>query len=231
MIAVGQEADLLAVFLLGHAQADLAGQGPDFVLAKTAHRQEHPLEQLPLDAEQHVRLVFAVVDAAKQRRPAIGAGLQPGVVPRGHEVGTHAVGIVEQLAELQPVVADHAGVRRAAGRVLGHEVIDDPVELVLKIQGVKRNPQPVGNAPGVVGVGRGAAALLVAGTLDDGKQRAGRGRPGRCGGCIGGGRSAAFAGRHFAVPHQHTDDLVAGRAQQVRRDTAVDASRHGQDDA
>ncbi len=41
VIAVGNEADLLAVFLVGHAQADLARHGPDLVLAILADGQQH----------------------------------------------------------------------------------------------------------------------------------------------------------------------------------------------
>ena len=67
----------------------------------------------------------------------------------GDELGADAVGIVEQLAELEPVVAHHAGIGRARGRVLGDEIIDDPAELVLKIQRVERNVEPIGHAAGI----------------------------------------------------------------------------------
>jgi hypothetical protein len=31
----------------------------------------------------------------------------------------------------------------------------------------------------------------------------------------------------FSVSHEQADHFVSGRAQQVRRDTAVDSTRHG----
>ena len=87
-------------------------------------------------------------------------------MPRGDELGPDAVGIVEQLAELEPVVALHARVGRAAAGVFVDEVVDDLPELGLQVQGIKRNVQPVGHAAGVLGVAGRAAALLVVGPLD-----------------------------------------------------------------
>ena len=81
---------------------------------------------------------------------------------RGHVVGPDAVGIVEQSAELQPRVADDAGIGRSAGGVLGDEVIDDPVELLLEVDGVERDIELIGHSPGVGGVGGGAATLFAA---------------------------------------------------------------------
>ena len=80
---------------------------------------------------------------------------------RRDKLGVHAIGIIEQLAELDPVVALHTRIRRAAGRVLGDEIVDDLDELSLQIQRVKRDAELVGDAAGVFGVARGAAALLV----------------------------------------------------------------------
>ena len=88
---------------------------------------------------------------------------------RGDELGADAVGVIEQLAELDPVVALHAGIGRAAGRVFVDEVVDDPAELGVEIQRVKRNAQAIGDAAGVGGIGGGAAALFVVEAVDDGE--------------------------------------------------------------
>ena len=77
----------------------------------------------------------------------------------GDELGADAVGVVEQLAELDPVVALHAGIRRAPGRVLVDEVVDDLPELVLQIERVERDAELVGHAAGVVGVGARCSSL------------------------------------------------------------------------
>ena len=91
------EADLLAVALVGHAQSELAGNPANLGLSIAAHRQQHPVEQPPLDAEQHVRLVLAVVKAAAQSGSAAGsqAGDQLGIVAGGDELGSDAIGVVE----------------------------------------------------------------------------------------------------------------------------------------
>ena len=98
----------------------------------------------------------------------------PGVMAGGDEIGPDAVGIVEQLAELQPVVADDAGIGGAAGGVFVHEIVDDPAELVLEIEGIKRDVEPIGHAAGVAGVHGGAAAFFMLGPLDDGEHGSAR---------------------------------------------------------
>ena len=79
----------------------------------------------------------------------------------GHVLGPDVVGIVEQLAELQPRVADDARIGRPTGRVLGDEIIDDPRELLLEIDRIERNAEHVGHPAGIVRVGRRATALLA----------------------------------------------------------------------
>ena len=90
----------------------------------------------------------------------------------GDELGPDAVGIVEQLAELEPVVADDAGIRRAGRRYSSDEIIDDPAELVRRFRRVKRNIEPIGHAAGIGGVAGAAAALLVIGPRRDGSATA-----------------------------------------------------------
>ena len=164
-------------------------------------------------------------------------------MPGGHELGLHAVGIVEQPAEFEPGVADDAGIGRASRGVLRHEIVDDPAELVLEIQGIKRNIQPVGHPAGVFGVGGRAAALLVCGSLDDrqnGLPRGSRGSRIAFGDavdrdCVGCGRTTcrgravagSGAGRGLAMAHEDADHVVSGGAQQLGGDTAVDPSGHG----
>src|SRR6185437_13465815 len=66
-----------------------------------------------------------------------------------------------ELPELQPVVADHAGVGRAAARVFVREVVDDLVEFAFEIEGVKRDVQAIGDAAGIAGIDGGTTAFLV----------------------------------------------------------------------
>ncbi len=122
------------------------------------------IEQVPGDPEQHVRLVLGDVVPADEGGPVFaGDGSQLGIVTRGDGVGIDLLGEFPQLAELEPVVAHHAGIGRAAGQVFVGEVVLDPAKRVLKVEGVKRNIEQVGHAAGVGRVGRAAAALLVGG--------------------------------------------------------------------
>ena len=84
-------------------------------------------------------------------------------MPRRHELRPDAVGIVEQLPELQPVVALHARVGRAAAGVFGDEVIDDLAELGLEVQRVERNVELVGDAARIARIDGAATALFVIG--------------------------------------------------------------------
>ena len=132
-------------------------------------------------------------------------------MPAGDELRADTIGIVEQLAEFQPGVADDARVRRAPGRILVDEVVDDPIELLLEVQGVEGDVQHLGHAAGVVGVGRAAAPCLrVARVVQNAGPRASR-------------RLLVLA-----VAHEHADDLVALLAQQPGGHAAIDAPRHGQ---
>ena len=121
---------------------------------------------------QDVALVLVGIDALVQ----FGPGLAPARPARSGPVAMKSAPSClrerPELAELQPGVAHDARVRRAAARVLVGEVVDDPVELALEVEGVERDVEPVRDAPGVAGVDGRAAALLVVGP----RRRAGRGR-------------------------------------------------------
>ena len=68
-------------------------------------------------------------------------------MPGGHEVGAELLAVRPELAELEPVVANHAGIRRAAGEIFVGKVIDDAVEVAFEIESVKRYVETVGDAP------------------------------------------------------------------------------------
>ena len=82
-------------------------------------------------------------------------------MPAGDVVGPDGLGILRQLAELQPVVAPHARIGRAAAVVFVDEIIDHPAEIFLKIQDVKRNIEQPRHAPGIGRIEHRAASLLV----------------------------------------------------------------------
>src|SRR5690606_15110690 len=112
--------DLLAVSLLGNPQLELASELPDGGLFEVAHRKQHPRKPLSGNTKQDVALVLPHVTASP-KPPAIGVLEQSSIVAGGHVVGLHAVGVVEQEPELQPVIANHARVWRPARQILLYE--------------------------------------------------------------------------------------------------------------
>ena len=114
-------------------------------------------------AVQHVGLILVRVGGPMQFRLAVARGTMLGVMAGGDEIGFELLAVGPQLAELQPVVADDARIRRAAGQVFVGEIVDDAVEVALEIEGVKRDVEPVGDAAGIAGIDGAAAALLVIG--------------------------------------------------------------------
>ena len=91
------------------------------------------------------------------------AGGEAGVVAGGDEVGFELQAVCPQPAELERAVADDTGIGRASREVFVGEIVDDPGELALEVERVKRDVQLVGDAAGVGSVRRAAATLLVIG--------------------------------------------------------------------
>ena len=98
--------------------------------------------------------------------------------------------------------------------ILLNEVVHDAAEFFLEIECVERNVEPVGNPLGIGRVAGRAAALLLARSLSAG----GKLTIGTAGPLFAG----ASGGDGFAMTHEQADYLVAGLAQQVPSDTAVD---------
>ena len=138
-------------------------------------------------------------------------------MPRRDVLGADLLREVPQLAELQPVVAHHARIRRAAGEVFVGEVVLDPAERVLKVQSVKWNVESIGDSSRIRSVGRAAASLLVRLCIDNG-QRDAESR-----------RAGLLVGR--PGPHKQTDDLVPLLLEQDGRCRAVDTAAHRENDS
>ena len=85
-------------------------------------------------------------------------------MPRGNLPGADAIGVVDQLAEFQPRIADDARVGRTAGGVLGNEVMDNAAEFLLEVDRIERDSQPLGDAAGIGRVACAAAALFPRGS-------------------------------------------------------------------
>ena len=79
-----------------------------------------------------------------------------------HEVGSDLFAVGPQLAELEPDVADHARIGRSSREILVREVILDPREVALEIEGVKRDVEAIGDTLRIERVGHAAAGLGTA---------------------------------------------------------------------
>ncbi len=137
-----------------------AASAPDVGLGRVAQREDRVPQALRGQHREHVGLVLAGVDGAVQRRrPRGGIDVEAGVVAGADGVEAEREGLVEQRRELDPLVAAHARVRRAAGRVLGDEVVDDvALEALGEVPHVEGDAEHVGRSPGVPGVLDRAAA-------------------------------------------------------------------------
>ena len=125
------------------------------LLGRVAEREHRPVELLAGQHGQHVRLVLGQVDAAPQQ--AVGA--EPGVVTGDDRVEAQRHRPVQHRRELDLLVAAQARVGRAAGGVLGDEVVDHVlVEPVGHVPDVERDADHVGGAPRVARVLERAAA-------------------------------------------------------------------------
>jgi hypothetical protein len=122
VVAVGDETDLLGVVFGGDADAEFRGERAHLGLGHAAERKQRAGELFLPDAEQEVGLVLAEVHAAAQAPAAFAlVEIDAGVVAGGDVAGAEAVGHLEELVELDVVVAERAGDGRAAGEVLVDE--------------------------------------------------------------------------------------------------------------
>ena len=95
-------------------------------LGERADRKARPRELALPQRVQEVALVLVRVGALEQAI-ALAVERQPRVVAGGDGIGAQRQGVVEEGLELDLLVAQHVGVRRAAGTVLGEEITEDAV--------------------------------------------------------------------------------------------------------
>ena len=128
--------EILAFVLLRQiAPAQLARELLDLALVQLAQRENQIRELLLLQARQEIGLVLAGVLSA-QELPAAARFVEPGprVVARGELVEFRALrpGLVDQEAELHPLVAAHARIRRAPRQIFLPEILQDGLFVLLR---------------------------------------------------------------------------------------------------
>ena len=110
---------------------------------------------------------------------------------------------LEEVGELDRLVAGDAGHRRLARGIAVGEAVDHRVpEALLVVEGIVRNAERLGDAAGIVDVLAGAAGALPVGRL-----------------------------AMVVELERHADHVVAAGLEEPRDDRGIDAARHGDDDA
>ena len=204
VIAVGNEADLLALRLFGDRKVVGAGDPAHFLLVESAEREQGPRELGLGEFEQEIGLVLvAVRGLIEHEPPAPRVASHARVVPGGDARGTRLFRQSQQPGELHPGVAADAGGGGQAGEVISDEGAHDlPLELLPEIGHVERDPQVRGHRAGVPQIVGGAASIRA-------------GIPGP-------------AGRGMLPElHGETNQVAAGLLQEEGGDRTVHAPAHG----
>ncbi len=159
-VAVGDEADVVAVRLVGDGQAALGRLLAHLLLGDVAEREHGPRQLVAGQHGEHVRLILGRVHAAGQPdqpspRPAPGRAwwpVQTASKPSATARSRTAANLIFSLQRRH-------GFGRVAARVLGDEVLDDVgVEPLGHVPDIERDADHVGGPPGVAGVLQRAAA-------------------------------------------------------------------------
>ena len=152
VVAVGDEADVLAVVLAGVAEAGFGGDLPRVGLAEGAEGEFDAGELLLRQVVEDVALVLGLVEGLFED-VLLPCPLDAGVVAGGDIAAAQDIGALKELVEFQIAVAVDAGVGGDAVLVGVDEAVDDAGgEFVLEVENVKRKAQTAGNAPGVLRV-------------------------------------------------------------------------------
>ncbi len=160
--AVGHEADVLAVGLLGVGKARSGGDGPHLLLGVLSQRQAQVAELVLAEGIEHIALVLLGGQSLFQQPAAVFAPGHPGIVAGDHEIGPFLQGLVQQQAEFQIAVAVDAGVGRGPLQIrLGKMIHDAGPEPGLAVPDQVGRAQLLADGPGLQGVAAAAAALFI----------------------------------------------------------------------
>ena len=175
---------------------------PHLLLLHAAEGEAQELQLRVRRGEEEVALIARPVDRPVERGP-VRPRHAPHVVAGGERVRPQIAGDVQQIAELDALVAAHAGDRRLAAQVRVGEILDHRLaEAGLVVEHVVTDAEPVGDPAGVVDVLAGAT-----------------------------GAGPSPLGARRIELQRDADDLVAGLRQQGGGDRRIDAAGHGDDHA
>ncbi len=199
---LGDEADVLAVGLLGDGQTQFGRRAADLALGQVTEREAQIVQLLGRGGEQEIALVARRIGGAAQLRPG-RAHLAADIVAGGHRLRAQVAGDIQQVAELHGLIAADAGDRRLAAQIGVGELLDHLfLEAAFIVEDVVRDADGVSRGAGVVDIlARAAGALL----LDRGA---------------------------MVVELQgHADHIIAGAGQESGGHRGVHAAGHGRHDA
>jgi hypothetical protein len=159
-IAVRDEADVMAVRLVGHRQAPPLSFGPDLGLGGCIGQGEHRMLQLFVrEHTQHVALILGPIGSAVQLPVAVRILDHLGIVSGADGVEAQGDCLFQQRGELDALVAAHARIRRPARSIFVNEILDDVfLEPLREVPDIIGNPQDVTSPPGIARVFDRAAA-------------------------------------------------------------------------
>ena len=202
IIAVGDEADVLAVGLGRDFEAEVGGDRPDLALGQAAQGEAQEVELLGRRPVEEIALVAARVGALVELGPAIVHD-PPHIMASRQAIGAELAREGDQVGELHALVAQRARHRRPAVGIFVDEAVDHAAaEATFVIEHVMGDAEPVGDRLRIVNVLPGAA----------------RPRPAH--------------GLAMIVQLERDPDHLGARVVGERGgDRAVDAAGHGDDDA
>src|SRR5262249_57871244 len=97
--------------------------------------------------------------APQPAQPGLWVAIDARVVPRGHRAGAEYLRALEQVLELEALIARHARDWRASREIGARELIDHlALEALAVVRDVEAHAEPVGDEARVVGVLERAAA-------------------------------------------------------------------------
>ena len=201
IFALRHETDVLAVGLGGHRQPHALGRRAYLALGHAAEREAQEVDLLLRGGKEEIALVAVRIDRPAQG-PVRAIGAAADVVPRRQRVGAQFAGGLQQVGELDRLVAGDARNRRLAGDVAFGEGVDHRLaKTLLVVEHVMGNAELLGNRARVADVLACAA------------------------------RARAMHRRAVVVKLQRdADDVVALFLHQSCDDGGIDAAGHGDDD-
>ena len=163
IVAVGHEADVLALGLRRRDEAAGTGQLAHLAFGQLAQRKQHMGQRVLGKVVQHVALVLGGV-ACPQKLPASRGRIPPapGVVPRGHVVEPQLAAALLERLELQEPIAGNARVGRAALEIgVAEGAYHRRVESVAQIEGVVGNAEALAHRARIFHIARRPAGRFL----------------------------------------------------------------------